>query len=123
GGRSMHIKQARRIAAVALAASLALVACGGGDDGGDGSGGGDGEASGGIVTINGTEPQNPLIPTSTNEVGGVPIVSSSGRRRACLVEGAVAEHGVQDVDAVSGQADERGVVLLAGGAFAVVVGA
>ncbi len=71
----MHMKQARRIAAVALAGSLALAACGGGggDDGG-GSGGGDGEASGGVVTINGTEPQNPLIPTSTNEVGGGKIV-------------------------------------------------
>src|SRR5690625_977056 len=57
------------------------------------------------------------------ELGGVPIVSSSGCRRACLVEGAVAEHGVQDVDAASREADQGGVVLLAGGAFAVVVGA
>ena len=40
-----------------------------------------------------------------------------------LVEGAVAEHGVQDVAASSGEADEGGVVAFALGAFAVVVGA
>jgi hypothetical protein len=35
----------------------------------------------------------------------------------------VFEHGVQDVAAAAGQADEGGVVLLALGPFAVVVGA
>jgi hypothetical protein len=38
------------------------------------------------------------------------------------VVGAVAEHRVEDVAAAAGQADERGVVLLALGSFAVVVG-
>jgi len=41
---------------------------------------------------------------------------------AGLVDGPVAEHGVEDVDASAGQADQGGVVLLAGGAFAVAVG-
>jgi hypothetical protein len=35
----------------------------------------------------------------------------------------VAEHGEQDVGAAAGQADQGGVVFLALGAFAVVVGA
>lgn len=35
----------------------------------------------------------------------------------------VAEHGEQDVAAAAGQADECGVVLLALGSFAVVIGA
>jgi hypothetical protein len=35
----------------------------------------------------------------------------------------VAEHGVDDVDAVAGEADQGGVVSFALGAFAVVVGA
>ncbi len=37
--------------------------------------------------------------------------------------GAVAEHGVADVDALSGEADEGGVVILALGLFPGVVGA
>jgi hypothetical protein len=40
-----------------------------------------------------------------------------------LVEGFVAEHGVEDVAASSCEADEGGVVFLAFGSFAVVVGA
>ncbi|GGG19192.1 peptide ABC transporter substrate-binding protein [Rhodococcoides trifolii] len=47
-----------------------ITACGGsgGSDGGSGGGGG------GIVTVNGSEPQNPLVPTNTNENGGGRIV-------------------------------------------------
>lgn len=55
------------------AASLAtLAACGGGDGEGssDGSSSSSGGASTGVVLANGTEPENPLIPTATNEVGG-----------------------------------------------------
>jgi oligopeptide transport system substrate-binding protein len=66
-----------RTASVAVAASAALLlaACGGGDDdGGTGSGGDD--ATGGTVSVNSTEPQNPLIPTDTNEVGGGNIVDA-----------------------------------------------
>jgi len=43
--------------------SLTLAACGGGSD--DKSGGTDS-----VITVYGTNPQNPLIPTATNEVGG-----------------------------------------------------
>jgi oligopeptide transport system substrate-binding protein len=60
------------------AAALAtLAACGGSDDEG---GSGDGESSsggtGGDVVVNGTEPQNKLVPTNTNEVGGGRLLDS-----------------------------------------------
>lgn len=71
------------VAGALLAGALALSACGGSGDSGTGSetgaggdsdtaaeGGGDGAASTGIVTVNGQEPQNPLLPANTNEVGG-----------------------------------------------------
>src|SRR5690606_41618540 len=61
--------------------------------------------------------------STSPRAGGVPIVSSSGCRRACLVEGAVAEHGVQDVAAASREAGRGGVVLLAGAAVSAAVGA
>ena len=51
---------------------------------------------------------------------------SSGEGRfgkAWLVEGAVAEHGVEDVGAASGECDECLVVAFALGDLAVVVGA
>jgi len=57
-----------------------LAACGGDDDGGGDSGsGGDGGSSDGptgTVSINSTQPENPLIPTTTNEVGGGNIVDA-----------------------------------------------
>lgn len=40
-----------------------------------------------------------------------------------MVQGLVLEHGVQDVASASSEADERGVVFLAFGSLAVVVGA
>lgn len=59
----MRLSRRTRLAGVGLAAvaSLVLSACGGGsgDDGGDN-----------VITVYGTNPQNPLIPTATNEVGG-----------------------------------------------------
>lgn len=60
----MRLSRRTRLAGVALvaASSLTLAACGGGDDGGSG------EKS--VITVYGTNPQNPLIPTATNEVGG-----------------------------------------------------
>jgi oligopeptide transport system substrate-binding protein len=64
----MRLTRRTRLAGVALiaAASLTLAACGGGSDSeGGGSGGGDN-----VITVYGTNPQNPLIPTATNEVGG-----------------------------------------------------
>ena len=56
-------------------------------------------------------------------LGGVPMVLSTGEARSGLVGLAVAEHGVEDVAAAAGEADEGGVVFLALGSFAVVVGA
>src|SRR5699024_1652565 len=57
------------------AAALTLAACGsdggdGGSDGGSGSGG-----SGEPIYANGTEPENPLTPTSNSEVGRGPHVT------------------------------------------------
>lgn len=49
--------------------------------------------------------------------------SSSCSGCGWLVEGAVAEHGEEDVDAASGECDEGGDVVFALAAFAVVVGA
>ncbi len=60
-------------------ASLALAGCSTGGstptktDGGAEGGAGDSAA---IITTNGTEPQNPLIPTNTNEVGGGKILDA-----------------------------------------------
>src|SRR5918998_1038109 len=51
------------------------------------------------------------------------LSSGLGSSGGCLVEGLVAEHGVEDVAAASGQADQGGVVFFAFGSFAVVVGA
>lgn len=61
----MRLTRRTRLAGVALTAavSLTLAACGGGDDDKGGS-------SDAVITVYGTNPQNPLIPTATNEVGG-----------------------------------------------------
>ncbi|WP_438352558.1 peptide ABC transporter substrate-binding protein [Microbacterium sp. CJ88] len=64
------------LAGIALlaAGSIALAGCAGGGGGtSTGSGGGNATA---IVSTNGSEPQNPLIPTNTNEVGGGKILDS-----------------------------------------------
>ncbi len=57
------------LASIALvgASSLALAGCSGGSASGD---------STAIITANGSEPQNPLIPTNTNETGGAKILDS-----------------------------------------------
>ncbi len=62
------------IAAIALAAASALVltGCAGGDAGNSASPG----SSAAIISANGSEPQNPLIPTNTNEVGGGKILDA-----------------------------------------------
>lgn len=52
---------------------LTLAGCAGGGDSGDTDGGG---ASDAIITTNGSEPENPLIPTTTNEVGGGKILDA-----------------------------------------------
>ena len=57
------------------AAGLVLTGCATGGTG-DGATEGDAAASAAVITTNGNEPQNPLIPTNTNEVGGGKIVDA-----------------------------------------------
>jgi len=66
------------LAGIALlaAGTLALAGCAGGsnpDSSGKPAAGGDASA---IIKTNGSEPENPLIPTNTNEVGGGKILDS-----------------------------------------------
>jgi oligopeptide transport system substrate-binding protein len=64
----MRLSRRTRLAGVALiaAGSLTLAACGGGSgDKSNGSG-----STNKVISVYGTNPQNPLIPTATNEVGG-----------------------------------------------------
>ncbi|MFY0406138.1 peptide ABC transporter substrate-binding protein [Solicola sp. PLA-1-18] len=51
--------------ALVACGSLVLAACGGGDDS---------SASDGVISVYSTEPQNPLVPTNTNEVGGGNVI-------------------------------------------------
>lgn len=62
-----------RLVAPFAVAALALTACSGGSGDGDANAP-EGESGGGVVVANGSEPQNPLIPTNTNETGGGKIV-------------------------------------------------
>ncbi|MBP3034918.1 ABC transporter substrate-binding protein [Arthrobacter sp. zg-ZUI100] len=76
----MRFTRTSKLLSVAAVAMLALSACGGGsDESGSTEGSGDATA---IITANGTEPQNPLMPVNTNEVGG-------GRIMDLLFEGLV----------------------------------
>lgn len=71
----MHLRKPAALLAAGVL-GLGLVACsdsGSGDGGQDGAAGGDGGGDN-YVTSMGTEPQNPLIPANTNEVGGGNIV-------------------------------------------------
>ena len=61
--------------ALLVAGGLALAGCAGGG-GNDTSESADSGESTAIIMTNGTEPQNPLIPTNTNEVGGGAILDS-----------------------------------------------
>lgn len=57
--------------ALVAASTLVLAGCSSSGDSGGGASGGDAAA---IISTNGSEPQNPLIPTNTNEVGGGKIL-------------------------------------------------
>jgi oligopeptide transport system substrate-binding protein len=61
------------IGAIALIAASALALSGCAAGGSDDSASGDTSA---VITANGSEPQNPLIPTNTNETGGGKILDS-----------------------------------------------
>src|SRR5699024_5911584 len=72
GGRSVKTSRiGLGILALATAGSLALTGCANGD-----SNGGAEAASGGIISVNGTEPQKGLIPADTTEVGGGKVVDA-----------------------------------------------
>ncbi|MDQ0575959.1 peptide ABC transporter substrate-binding protein [Agromyces albus] len=62
------------VAAIALAAAGALTLAG--CTTGSPESAGEGDASSAIVTVNNTEPQNPLVPTNTNEVGGGLVIQN-----------------------------------------------
>ena len=63
----MRFTRTPKLLSVAAVALLALTACGGGDTSNEA--GAEGDTSRVIIADN-AEPQNPLIPTNTNEVGG-----------------------------------------------------
>ena len=58
--------------AFVAAGALTLSGCASGDSGGNSSGG----DTSAIITANGSEPQNSLVPTNTNEVGGGKILDA-----------------------------------------------
>ncbi|MCU1671593.1 MAG: 4-phytase [Blastococcus sp.] len=60
----------------AAAAALLLTACSGNSSSSSSGGSGSNAAGKGIVTANSSEPQNPLIPSNTNEEGGTKIINS-----------------------------------------------
>jgi oligopeptide transport system substrate-binding protein len=62
----MRLTRRTRLAGVAMVVigGLTLAACGSDSDGGSAGG------SDSVITVYGTNPQNPMIPTATNEVGG-----------------------------------------------------
>jgi oligopeptide transport system substrate-binding protein len=66
------------LSAIALigAGALVLSGCASGGNGGDSGSNGGNSGGSAIITTNGSEPQNPLIPTNTTEVGGGKIIDS-----------------------------------------------
>ena len=62
----MRFRRTSKMLSIAAIATLMLSACGGGDNAAT-SGSGDTSR---VIIADGSEPQNPLIPTNTNEVGG-----------------------------------------------------
>ncbi|MDQ1246263.1 MAG: oligopeptide transport system substrate-binding protein, partial [Actinomycetota bacterium] len=68
----MRSRRATMWLAGGAVAALALTACGGSDSGGGTSSG----SAAGTVTVNGSEPQNPLVPTNTNETGGGNVIDN-----------------------------------------------
>jgi oligopeptide transport system substrate-binding protein len=71
----MKIRRFAPLATMTVAGALVLTACSSDSDGaaeGDSTGG----AGGGIVSVSNGEPQNPLIPTMTNETNGSAVVQN-----------------------------------------------
>ncbi len=60
----------RRTAALALPVAAAVLLAGCGSSGGSSTGGGSAPANtAGAITVDGSQPENPLIPGNTNETG------------------------------------------------------
>lgn len=72
----MGTRKGGALGAIAVAAALVLAACGGSDTGSSSASAGGEAAQAAPVTVHGSEPQNPLIPTNTNETGGGNIVDA-----------------------------------------------
>lgn len=72
----MRIGRHSAVAGLVLSGALLLSACGGGGSSSSSSGSSDSAKAdtSAIITTNGSEPQNPLIPSNTTEVGGGKIV-------------------------------------------------
>jgi oligopeptide transport system substrate-binding protein len=68
----MRARRAGAWTAVSLSIAVVTAACGGGGE----PGGGATEASGATISVNGTEPENPLVPGNTNETGGGKIIDA-----------------------------------------------
>jgi oligopeptide transport system substrate-binding protein len=66
------------LSAIALigAGALVLSGCASGGNGGDSGSSGGSNGGSAIITTNGSEPQNPLLPANTTEAGGGKIVTS-----------------------------------------------
>ncbi|MDD7384014.1 MAG: ABC transporter substrate-binding protein [Actinomycetaceae bacterium] len=63
------MRVSKALFASAVAAALVLAGCGGSSDSGSATSE-SGSGAGQVVTVNGTEPQNPFIPANINETGG-----------------------------------------------------
>ena len=59
-----------------VAASLILAACGSSDSSSSTDNGGGSGGPTGSITVDGSQPENPLIPTATNETGGGNVVDA-----------------------------------------------
>jgi len=70
----MNLKRSWLAVPAVLALTLTACSGGGSESGESGAASESGATSTGVITVNGSEPQNPLIPTNTNEVGGGKII-------------------------------------------------
>ena len=66
----------RRRPRAVVAASLILAACGSSDSSSSTDNGGGSGGPTGSITVDGSQPENPLIPTATNETGGGNVVDA-----------------------------------------------
>jgi oligopeptide transport system substrate-binding protein len=68
------LSRGARCAAAATIIAVGLAGCGGGSS--DEPAAGASSGVGGVVTISGSEPQNPLVPVNTNETGGGDVIDA-----------------------------------------------